>query len=96
MDFRRVNMKNYIICKVGICNDCVQYIANGEFYTGQDNYDQQLLAMESAEQELNRQGQKIYIDFSEVDNFEEFTNIACGHCSSKLAGSRYKADLVRV
>jgi hypothetical protein len=89
-------MKNYIICKVGLCTDCLQYIANGCFFAGQDSYDHQLLAMESAEHHLNKQGQKIFIDFSETHNFDEFSNVPCGHCKTKLAGSRYKADLVRV
>ena len=89
-------MKNYIICKVGLCTDCLQYIANGCFFAGQDSYDEQLLAMESAERQLNKQGQKIFIDFSEIENFDEFTNTPCGHCKIRLAGSRYKADLVRV
>jgi hypothetical protein len=52
--------------------------------------------METAEQKLNKQGHKIFIDFSETENFDEFSNVPCGHCNSHLAGSRYKGDLVRV
>jgi len=89
-------MNNYIISKVGLCTDCLQYIANGCFFRGQESYDQQLIDMEAAEKKLNKEGLKIYIDVSELDNFEEFTNKPCGHCKTNLAGSRDKGDLVRV
>jgi|21_taG_2_1085346.scaffolds.fasta_scaffold03347_7 ribosomal protein L37AE/L43A len=80
---------------IKVCVDCLQYIANGEFYYGQEDYDKELEEMEKVQQEFNALKQRVFLDCSE-DAEDGFSIYPCGHCGSHLAGNRYKATLVQL
>jgi len=84
-----------VIDEIEVCVDCLLYIANGDFFQGQDNYDKQLIEMEAAEKKLNKENQKVFLNCSE-DYSAGFSSMPCGHCSSHLGGDRYKAKLVQL